>query len=248
MKKSIIRIFIPICLIILGALMVWWATADPSALDTAHLGYLNTTYEIEGQMVSLVDGESVLPIVPGSVSMMTTNYFGNLAVGDLNGDTTDDVAFILTNESGGSGTFYYVVSALRGPRGYHGTNAIFLGDRILPVSTEIVSGKIIVTYTDRLPEEPLSIAPHVTVTKHLTIEGGRLIEILERSEILPVPVVSKCYVGGCSGQICSDQEDVASTCEYHESYACYQSATCERQLSGECGWTPTPELSACLGE
>lgn len=57
-----------------------------------------------------------------------------------------------------------------------------------------------------------------------------------------------CFVGGCSSQICSDQEGVASTCEFREEYACYQSAKCERQPSGQCGWTITPELSMCLSE
>jgi len=65
-----------------------------------------------------------------------------------------------------------------------------------------------------------------------------------------VPVVlneaGKCYRGGCSSQICSDQPDMVSTCEYREEYACYQSSTCERQANGQCGWTKTPELLACL--
>lgn len=56
----------------------------------------------------------------------------------------------------------------------------------------------------------------------------------------------KCYIGGCSSQICSDQEGVASTCEYREEYACYQSATCERQSNGQCGWTETSALRECL--
>ena len=56
-----------------------------------------------------------------------------------------------------------------------------------------------------------------------------------------------CFVGGCSSHICSDQEGIVSTCEWHEEYACYQQATCERQADGECGWTPTAELEACLG-
>lgn len=56
-----------------------------------------------------------------------------------------------------------------------------------------------------------------------------------------------CFVGGCSGQICSDREGVISTCEWREEYACYQSAACERQADGQCGWTQTPELNACLG-
>ncbi|MEN9653970.1 MAG: hypothetical protein RL235_82, partial [Chlamydiota bacterium] len=55
-----------------------------------------------------------------------------------------------------------------------------------------------------------------------------------------------CYVGGCSSQICSDQQGVVTTCEYKEEYACYKTAKCERQADGKCGWTQTPELIACL--
>lgn len=55
-----------------------------------------------------------------------------------------------------------------------------------------------------------------------------------------------CYRGGCSSQLCSDQPDMVSTCEFREEYACYQRAVCERQSSGECGWTETSELRACI--
>lgn len=60
------------------------------------------------------------------------------------------------------------------------------------------------------------------------------------------PVAGKCYVGGCSSQLCTDQPDAVSNCMYLESYACYKTATCERQTNDQCGWTQTPELSACL--
>lgn len=56
-----------------------------------------------------------------------------------------------------------------------------------------------------------------------------------------------CYVGGCSSHVCSDQPGVITTCEWQDEYACYQTATCERQGDGLCGWTETPELNACLG-
>ncbi len=61
----------------------------------------------------------------------------------------------------------------------------------------------------------------------------------------PGTVAKACKPTGCSGQICAD-EDMASTCEYREEYACYQSAICKRQASGECGWTETSELKACI--
>ena len=54
-----------------------------------------------------------------------------------------------------------------------------------------------------------------------------------------------CVKTGCSGQICADQS-VISTCEFRPEYACYATATCERQASGSCGWTQTPALTSCL--
>lgn len=59
------------------------------------------------------------------------------------------------------------------------------------------------------------------------------------------PDAGACVRTGCSGQICADS-DVITTCEYRPEYACYESATCERQADGRCGWTETPELAACL--
>lgn len=58
---------------------------------------------------------------------------------------------------------------------------------------------------------------------------------------------AQCFVGGCSGQVCSDNPGVITTCEFRPEYACYKTATCEVQDDGQCGWTPTPELQACLG-
>jgi hypothetical protein len=39
---------------------------------------------------------------------------------------------------------------------------------------------------------------------------------------------------------------MASTCEWLPEYACYKTATCEKQADGKCGWTQTPTLTACL--
>lgn len=69
-----------------------------------------------------------------------------------------------------------------------------------------------------------------------TPDGQTFVEELGQAECRPT---------GCSGQICSD-EDVASTCEYLPEYDCYKTAVCERQENGECGWTMTDELRACL--
>jgi len=57
-----------------------------------------------------------------------------------------------------------------------------------------------------------------------------------------------CFVGGCSGHVCSDQPGVITTCEAIPGSECYQDANCERQSDGECGWTMDEELLACLPE
>lgn len=60
-----------------------------------------------------------------------------------------------------------------------------------------------------------------------------------------------CKVAGCNNELCiSATEEVYTTCEWREAYACYQAtnATCERQSSGVCNWTSTPQLQACLAE
>lgn len=56
----------------------------------------------------------------------------------------------------------------------------------------------------------------------------------------------KCFVGGCSGQVCSDKEGIVSNCMYKEEYACYKKTKCERQANGACGWTETQEFKICL--
>jgi len=58
-----------------------------------------------------------------------------------------------------------------------------------------------------------------------------------------------CVVGGCSSQLCLEEgNDMATTCEWTAKYSCYQKATCERQTSGQCGWTETPELLQCIAD
>ncbi len=57
-----------------------------------------------------------------------------------------------------------------------------------------------------------------------------------------------CVVGGCSGQLCVEDEWV-STCEWLPHYACFRAARCGRfGPAGACAWEPTPELAACLEE
>ncbi len=93
-----------------------------------------------------------------------------------------------------------------------------------------------------------------TRTKQLMV-NGYLFALNEATEISAVIIItqppvtsSNCYVGGCSGEICSDQQGIVSTCIYKPEYACYKNATCQRQPSGQCGWTSSAVLTACLSK
>ena len=98
------------------------------------------TYTINGNRVTLVHGISVADAAPGSATKITTRYFGNEAMHDLDGDGRPDTAFILTQDTGGSGVFYYAVAALNTPKGYVGSQGFFLGDRIAPQATNMDEG------------------------------------------------------------------------------------------------------------
>lgn len=136
----------------------------------------NLTYAIDGQSVRLVAGRAETPSAPGSASMTVTQYFGNEAIGDVNGDGMNDTAFLVTQNSGGSGTFFYVLVALKTATGYQGTNAVLLGDRIAPQTTEIKNGEVVVNYADRNSGEPMTTRPSLGVTKYLTVSGAVLSE------------------------------------------------------------------------
>ena len=59
------------------------------------------------------------------------------------------------------------------------------------------------------------------------------------------PGARRCFKTGCSSEVCADR-DVVTTCIFRPEFACYQKAICARQANGECGFTQTPELLACL--
>lgn len=129
----------------------------------------NSTYIIEGKKITLTNGFAETEIIPGSAGKITTRYFGNEVRHDLNDDGREDIVFLLTQNTGGSGTFFYVVGALNTPNGYIGSHAFLLGDRIAPQTTGIDEGKtangtnrknvIVVNYADRLPGESFTTKP-----------------------------------------------------------------------------------------
>lgn len=145
--------------------------------------FKNAAYVIEGQEIKLKDGISVVPIVPNSASMITTKYFGNDVKYDWNNDGYEDIAFLLTQNDGGSGTFYYVAVALYSPFGYYtGSKAFFLGDRITPQTLEVQdSGMIVFNYLDRNEGESFATVPTFAKSTWLVFDP----EVMDFNEYSP---------------------------------------------------------------
>jgi len=175
MKKYAILILIGLVGLV-GVL--WWKKT--SAPETGSTDYKTATYVIEGQRIAL-----------GSEG---TKYFGNEVRHDLNDDGREDVAFLLTREPGGSGTFFYAVVALNTLTGYVGSEAFFLGDRIAPQPITIDEGLtsrgtyrqnvIVVNYADRLPGEPFTARPSMGKSVWLklnpeTMQFGEVVQNFE---------------------------------------------------------------------
>lgn len=152
-------------------------TPSPEVQETVFDGR-NATFTLDGTPVTLVNGISEKTLVTGSASKMVTRYFGNEAVGDLTGDGQPDVAFLISEETGGSGLFYYVVVAVQKGEGYQTTNAFLIGDRIAPQSTHIPENslELQVNYAERRPGEPMSTPPSSGATLLLKVTPEGILE------------------------------------------------------------------------
>lgn len=138
---------------------------------------LNTQYQIDDMELWLRDGYFEMPAAPGSAAMVTATVFDTPVYGNLGGGGDSDAALILVYQGGGSGTFYYIVAAVNGSDGYRGTNAIFLGDRVIPRAVSIKNRIVVVDFLDRAPRDPMSVAPTVDITRYAYLDGDRLVGV-----------------------------------------------------------------------
>lgn len=146
---------------------------------TAETDYKNAEFLIEGQRIKLENGVAETEIAPGSASKITTRYFGNEIKTDLNGDGQEDVAFLLTQELGGSGTFFYAVAALNTDRGYVGSDGYLLGDRVAPQSSNLSQNPrhkyvVVFNYAERALGEPMTTRPSIGKSAYLKLDPATM--------------------------------------------------------------------------
>jgi hypothetical protein len=180
-----------IALAVVGIAGNYFAEKVPHDAIRTTFDPLNATYDIDGTRVSLVNGSATQPIAAESASVFQVETFEAPEQGDLDFDGDEDAAMLLVVNSGGTGTFYYVVAAVDKNGTTKGTNAVLLGDRIAPQTMEIRNGVVIANYADRAPDEPFSARPSVGVSKYLMLRNDALVDVwpaAKRNLIEPLSV------------------------------------------------------------
>jgi len=172
------------CLFVIGCVISFGGakTDDARIVHASATDPLNATYMIEGQQIRLIDGRSATEAAPGSATKVITSVFGKPVYGNIDGGGDVDAALILTYDPGGSGTFYYVATALKVNGFYRGTNAVLLGDRVAPQNVSVRNGVIVANYADRRRDDPMAASPSVGMSKYLVLEHNVLKEIAPLNE------------------------------------------------------------------
>ncbi len=172
MKKIILGLFI---ILVLLTTYYLYTNSNVKVEDVikASDNLKNATYTINSEEVTLKNGVSELPI-PNSSSKVITKYFGN-ELKYTNRDNKEITAFIITQSTGGSGTFYYAVAALKTPSGYIGSDAVLLGDRIAPQNINTAKEDIIsVNFAERKYGESFAVPASVGKSLWLLLDTNTM--------------------------------------------------------------------------
>lgn len=138
---------------------------------------LNAEYSgIYPEAVRLVDGRyEGEPFVAGGASRPTLQV-ERTAFGDINGDGQLDGAAILIENSGGSGSFYYLAVVLNQEGKPDHAASLLLGDRLQVQSLSVADGKIDLTAKRHAASDP-QCCPSEVSDQVFRLEGNQLVAV-----------------------------------------------------------------------
>jgi len=194
---------------------------EPIPTDRLTLSQLkNGSYSgIYEEIVTLTDGlYEGEPFVEGGASRPTVHLIDELLVhGDLDGDGIEDVAMLLNEHSGGSGTFTFmgVQGNQNGEPVDMGTT--WIGDRIQVKSMVIENGQIIITIVTQGPTDS-QCCPTLIMKTTYALQNGEL-ALVSSEEIGSISLTELDNSSWLLTNFNVDQEPVLSETEIILSFA-----------------------------
>ena len=158
--------------------------SDVPAPDFPADALRNMTYTIDDEPVTLVDGESHVPYMPGAASEnVHILREDRVAIGDLDGNGVDDAAAIVVNAPGGSGTFIYLAAVVAGPDGPANMSTVLVGDRVQVQNIGISEGMILIVAVTHGPDDAMCCPTMEALYTYRLVDG-----VLEGGKIEEPPV------------------------------------------------------------
>jgi hypothetical protein len=174
---------LPIVILSIGVLVVLFFALNAYIYsekqgDGLPQDFKEVTFSISGEPVSLTNGVAQARTNLGGDALTTVRYFGNEVSHDVDGDGIEDMAFLITQETQAGNEYFYLVAALKRENGYVGSQAVLIGDRIKPQSTDVGEGRsVIVNYVEEArPEMGRSL---YLLLDTETLEFGELVQNFE---------------------------------------------------------------------
>jgi len=125
----------------------------------------NTEYIINNETILLENGYSEIEQASGSASKLVTQVALEPVYRDINSNGIDDIALVLTQRGGGSGTFYYLILIIDTTR----KEIQLAGDRIIVQDILMDNSSVWLNVLDREIDEPMSTEPSVPKTVRIKI-------------------------------------------------------------------------------
>lgn len=121
--------------------------------------------------VQLVDGKFTENLADGSTQLVFLDE--HAAFGDINGDGIDDVALLIVESTGGTGSFVSLTAMISTNGGYVQTNSISIDDRPIIHSLDIGNGEIVLNANVHGINDPM-VDPTVNMTKSFRLFNDQL--------------------------------------------------------------------------